>query len=126
MVQEEEEVLAHMRLLSSEAKDWKFRVVTEAEEVLCHCRHSACQVPPAQCGNHFARESGEEECELFGDPRSPSIVIQHSMRCNRMNLTQATEAQEAMDQCCKARLASGRGRLARSMSIQRPSAVPRI
>ena len=34
-VQEEEEVLAHMRLLSSEAKDWKSRVVTEAEEVLC-------------------------------------------------------------------------------------------
>ena len=33
-VQEEEEVLAHMRLLSSEAKDWKSRVVTEAEEVL--------------------------------------------------------------------------------------------
>ena len=36
-VQEEEEVLTHMRLLSSEAKDWKStgRVVTEAEEVLC-------------------------------------------------------------------------------------------
>ena len=32
---QEEEVLAHMRLLSSEAKDWKSRVVTEAEEVLC-------------------------------------------------------------------------------------------
>ena len=30
----QEEVLAHMRLLSSEAKDWKSRVVTEAEEVL--------------------------------------------------------------------------------------------
>ena len=32
---QEEEVLAHMRLLSSEAKDWRSRVVTEAEEVLC-------------------------------------------------------------------------------------------
>ena len=31
---QEEEALAHMRLLSSEAKDWKSRVVTEAEEVL--------------------------------------------------------------------------------------------
>ena len=31
---QEEEVLAHTRLLSSEAKDWKSRVVTEAEEVL--------------------------------------------------------------------------------------------
>ena len=34
-VQEEEEVLAHVHLLSSEAKDWKSRVVMEAEEVLC-------------------------------------------------------------------------------------------
>ena len=35
LVQQEEEVLTHMRLLTSEAKDWKSRVVTEAEEVLC-------------------------------------------------------------------------------------------
>ena len=48
-----------MRLLSSEAKDWKSRVVTEAEEVLC-------------------RESAQ--------------IAQ-----------QATEAQEAMDQHCKAK-----------------------
>ena len=34
-VQEEKEVLAHMRLLSSEVKDWKSSVVTETEEVLC-------------------------------------------------------------------------------------------
>ena len=34
-VQEEEKALAHMRLLSSEVKDWRSRVVTEAEEVLC-------------------------------------------------------------------------------------------
>ena len=31
---QEEEVLAHVRLLSSEARHWKSRVVTEAEEVL--------------------------------------------------------------------------------------------
>ena len=37
---QEEEVLAHMRLLSSEAKDWKSRVVTEAEEVLSRKRPS--------------------------------------------------------------------------------------
>ena len=29
-----------------------------------YCRQSPCHVPPAQWGNHFARESGEEECEL--------------------------------------------------------------
>ena len=33
--EEQKEVLAHMHLLSSEAKDWKSKVVTETEEVLC-------------------------------------------------------------------------------------------
>ena len=33
-IQEEEEDLTHMRLLSNEVKYWKSRVVTEAEEVL--------------------------------------------------------------------------------------------
>ena len=38
---QEEKVLAHVRLLSSEAKDWKSRVVTEAEEALCRKRAQA-------------------------------------------------------------------------------------
>ena len=38
-----EEVLAHMRLLSSEAKDWKSRVVSEAEQVLCQESAQAAQ-----------------------------------------------------------------------------------
>ena len=37
-VQEEEEVLGHLRLLSSEAKDWKSRVVTEPNK---RCQESA-------------------------------------------------------------------------------------
>ena len=32
---QEEELLLHMRLLSSEARRWKSRVVSEAEQVLC-------------------------------------------------------------------------------------------
>ena len=32
-IQEQEEVLAHRRLLSSEAKDWKSKVVTEAKQL---------------------------------------------------------------------------------------------
>ena len=32
-----------------------------------HCRRSPCRRPPAQWGNHDAREDGEEECELFRD-----------------------------------------------------------
>ena len=39
-------------------------------------------VPPAQSGNHHARESGEEECELFGDmipsqEQTPEDPLQH-------------------------------------------------
>ena len=54
------------------------------------CRHpSPCCVPPAQWGNHRARESGEEECELFGDilPAQEEIPeeSQHSMRRARMS-----------------------------------------
>ena len=50
-IQEEEEVLAHMRLLSSEAKDWKSRVVTEAEEVLSR-KHSSCTTSYRGTGGH--------------------------------------------------------------------------
>ena len=32
-----------------------------------YSRPSPCCVPPAQWGNRYAREFGEEECELFGD-----------------------------------------------------------
>ena len=32
-----------------------------------YSRPSPCCVPPAQWGSHCDRESGEEECELFGD-----------------------------------------------------------
>ena len=33
-----------------------------------YCRQSSCRTPPAQWGNHDAREVEAEECELFGDP----------------------------------------------------------
>ena len=36
-------MLAHLRLLSSEAKDWKSRVVTETEQVLCQESAQAAQ-----------------------------------------------------------------------------------
>ena len=32
-----------------------------------YCRQSPSRRPPAQWGNHFAREPGDAECELFGD-----------------------------------------------------------
>ena len=32
-----------------------------------YCRPSPCCVPPAQWRNRYAREPGDEECELFGD-----------------------------------------------------------
>ena len=38
-----EELLAHMHLLSSEAKDWKSRAESEAEQVLCRESAEAAQ-----------------------------------------------------------------------------------
>ena len=32
-----------------------------------YCCQSPCQIPPAQWGDHDAREAEAEECELFGD-----------------------------------------------------------
>ena len=55
---QEEEVLAHMRLLSSEAKDWKSRVVTEAEEVLsrkCQTAQHATETQEAMNRQYQAR-----------------------------------------------------------------------
>ena len=64
-VQEEEEVLAHMRLLSSEAKDWKSRVVTEAEEVLCReSAQMAQQATEAQeaMDQHYKAKWQQADC----------------------------------------------------------------
>ena len=56
---QEKEVLAHMRLLSSEAKDWKSRVVTETEEVLCresaHVAHQATETQQAMDQHYKAK-----------------------------------------------------------------------
>ena len=78
-VQEEEEVLAHMRLLSSEAKDWKSRVVTEAEEVLC--RESAQmtqQATEAQeaMDQHYKAKWQQAEADLT------ALCKSNSAQCN--------------------------------------------
>ena len=56
---QEEEVLAHMRLLSSEARDWKSRIVTEAEEVLCResaqAAHQATEAQEAMDQHYKAK-----------------------------------------------------------------------
>ena len=69
-VQEEEEVLAHMRLLSSEAKDWKSRVATEAEEVLCresaHMAHQATEAQEAM-DQHYKAEWQQAEADLTAE-----------------------------------------------------------
>ena len=55
-------------------------------------RHpSPCCAPPAQWGNHHARESGEEECELFGDvslgheESLPEVPSQHEARQDELD-----------------------------------------
>ena len=78
-VQEEEEVLAHMRLLSSEAKDWKSRVVTEAEEVLCresaHMAHQATEAQEAM-DQHYKAKWQQAEADLTALCKSNSVQVQ--------------------------------------------------
>ena len=66
-IQEEEEVLAHRRLLSSEAKDWKSRVVSEADQVLCQesaqAAHQATEVQEAMDKQSHARWQAEAELQ---------------------------------------------------------------
>ena len=78
-VQEEEEVLAHMRLLSSEAKDWKSRVVTEAEELLC--RESAQMAQQATeaheaMDQHYMAKWQQAEADLTALCQSNSAQVQ--------------------------------------------------
>ena len=79
-IQEEEEVLAHMRLLSSEAtKDWKSRAVTEAEQALCqesaHAAHQATEVQEAM-DKQFQTRWRQTEAELQDLCKSNSAQVQ--------------------------------------------------
>ena len=77
--EEEEEVLAHTRLLSSEAKDWKSRVVTEAEEVLCresaHMAHQATEAQEAM-DQHYKAKWQQAEADLTALCKSNSVQAQ--------------------------------------------------
>ena len=76
---QEEEVLAHMRLLSSEAKDWKSRVVTEAEEVLCResaqMAHQATEAQEAT-DQHYKAKWQKAEADLAALCKSNSVQVQ--------------------------------------------------
>ena len=76
---QEEEVLAHMRLLSSEAKDWKSRVVTEAEEALCReSAQFAQQATEAQgaMDQHYKAKWQQAEADLTALCQSNSAQVQ--------------------------------------------------
>ena len=76
---QEEEALAHMRLLSSEAKDWKSRVVTEAEEVLCReSAQFAQQATEAQeaMDQHYKAKWQQAEADLTALCQSNSAQVQ--------------------------------------------------
>ena len=76
---QEEEVLAHVRLLSSEAKDWKSRVVTEAEEVLCResaqIAHQATEAQEAM-DQHYKAKWQQAEADLKALCQSNSAQVQ--------------------------------------------------
>ena len=76
---QEGEVLAHMRLLSSEAKDWKSRVVIEAEEVLCReSAQMAQQATEAQeaMDQHYKAKWQQAEADLTALCQSNSVQVQ--------------------------------------------------
>ena len=78
-VVQEEEVLAHMRLLSSETKNWKSRVVTEAEEVLCReSAQIAQQATEAQeaMDQHYKTRWRQAEADLKALCQSNSAQVQ--------------------------------------------------
>ena len=76
---QEEEVLAHVRPLSSEAKDWKPRVVTEAEEVLCResaqAAHQATEAQEAM-DQHYQAKWRQAEADLKALCQSNSAQAQ--------------------------------------------------
>ena len=75
----QEEVLAHMRLLSSEAKDWQSRVVTEDEEVLCReGAQAAQQATEAQeaMDQHYKAKWRQAEADLKALCQSNSAQVQ--------------------------------------------------
>ena len=83
---QEEEVLAHMRLLSSEAKDWKSRVVTEAEEVLCResaqMAQQATEAQEAMDQHYKAKWLQRPTLQLYVNPTAPKCSLLHP-RCMR-------------------------------------------
>ena len=83
---QEEEVIAHMRLLSSEVKDWKSRVVTEVEEVLCReSPQMAQQATEAQEARSI--QSVHQECML------PWIILGREMQRRRQEILQAQQSE---------------------------------
>ena len=78
-VQKEEEILAHMRLLSSEARDWKSRVMTETEEVLCReSAQAAHQAPETQeaMDQHYKEKWRQAEADLQALCQSNNAQVQ--------------------------------------------------
>ena len=76
---QEKEVLTHMRLLSSEAKDWKSRVVTEAEGVLCReSAQNAQQATETQeaMDQHYKAKWQQGEVDLKTLCQSNSTQVQ--------------------------------------------------
>ena len=76
---QEEELLTHMRLLCSEAKDWKSRVVSEAKQVFCResteAAHRATEVQKTM-DKQFQARWRQAEAELRDLCKSNSAQVQ--------------------------------------------------
>ena len=103
---QEEKVLTHMRLLSSEAKDWKSRVVTEAEEVLCReSAQMAQQATEAQeaMDQHYKAKWQQAEADLTVLCQSNSVQVQsfaskmHETNTEHQRLREAQERRTQLE-----------------------------
>ena len=74
-------LLAHMRLLSCEAKEWKSRVVSEAEQVLRESAEAACRTTRVQetMDKQFQTRWREAEGQLR-DLQSPKTLRHSSLQ----------------------------------------------
>ena len=65
-----------------------------------YCRQSPCQVPPAQWGDHFARKSRAEECELSGDPPQVDLLLRTWAVCVGVSTALDVRLHSLLDHCC--------------------------
>ena len=101
---QEEELLAHMHLLSSEAKDWKSRAVSEATQALCkesaEAAHRTRELQEAM-DKQFQARWRQAEAELWDMCVSPTALKRRHLQpvCERVNWNTSSYILPMRDAC---------------------------